>query len=203
MGSNIKATEQPPHRVQIEHPFYIGTTEVTQGQWQAVMGNNPSNFKGEDSLPVEQVSWEDCQSFLQKLSQKEGKEYRLPSEAEWEYACRAGSTTRYFYGDEESKLGEYAWYQDNSGNMTQPVGQKKPNAWGLYDIYGNVGEWCQDWYIAYPGNSQPHFDYGTKFRINRGSTFGFPIDYFGSVNRYRVQPTVRRNNFGLRVVRTP
>jgi formylglycine-generating enzyme required for sulfatase activity len=135
----------PIHQVTIKNAFYMGKYEVTQEQWRAVMGDNPSYFTGNDNLPVEQVSWDDVQEFIRKLNAKEGTDkYRLPSEAEWEYACRAGTTTRYSFGDSESRLGEYAWYTDNSGSKTHPVGQKKPNPWGLYDMHGNVWEWVLD-----------------------------------------------------------
>ena len=140
--------EHPQHRVRITKPFYLGKYLVTQEQWEAVMGSNPSEFKGPKN-PVEMVSWEDCQQFLGKLNAKSSSgasKFQLPSEAQWEYACRAGSKTKYCFGDDESKLGEYAWYDANSGNTTHPVGGKKPNAWGLYDMHGNVCEWCQDWW---------------------------------------------------------
>ena len=138
-----KEKEFPEHKVKITRPFYLGAMEVTQGQWKAVMDSNPSGFKGDD-LPVETLSWNSCQEFLKKLSDKEGKTYRLPTEAEWEYACRAGSTAPYCFGDDEARLDEFAWSGANSDKTTHPVGQKKPNAWGLYDMHGNVCEWCGD-----------------------------------------------------------
>ena len=161
--------EGPVHRVKISKAFYMGKYEITQKQWRDVMGTNPSYFKG-DNLPVENVSWNDAQEFIKKLNEKEGlNKYRLPSEAEWEYAARAGTTSRYSFGDDESKLGDYAWYAENSGlrppkkgdyfgydeddwinnkwnGITHDVGQNKPNPWGLYDMYGNVREWVQDTY---------------------------------------------------------
>ncbi len=134
------------NEVKLGQDFYLGKYPVTQQQWDTVMGNNPSSFRG-GSLPVETVSWDDVQNFIQILNTKSGKNvYRLPTEAEWEYACRAGSTSVYYFGNDESQLGEYAWYDGNSGQTTHPVGQKKPNGWGLYDMYGNVWEWTDSWY---------------------------------------------------------
>jgi formylglycine-generating enzyme required for sulfatase activity len=135
--------ETPLHRVEISKPFYIGVYEVTQGQYEAVMGENPSNFKG-GRRPVESVSRHDAEEFCRRLSEKEGATYRLPTEAEWEYAARAGTSTRYYWGTGID--GRYAWYDDNSGKQTHDVGLKLPNPWGLYDVSGNVWEWCEDWY---------------------------------------------------------
>lgn len=145
-GTDVPANEVPQHPVTITKPFYMGRYEVTQAQWDAVMGDNPSEFKGA-ALPVEQVSWDETQQFIRRLNAKEKtKAFRLPTEAEWEYAARAGTTTRFYWGNDISKAGEYAWYRVNSNNQTHPVGQKRSNAWGLYDISGNVWEWCQDRY---------------------------------------------------------
>lgn len=148
---DIYHTECPQHKVTIKNPFYLGKYPITQKEWIAVMGNNPSSFKGDD-LPVESVSWDDVQEFIKKLNKMEGTDkYCLPSEAEWEYACRAGTTTRYSF-DDESKLNEYAWYGNNSGSETHPVGKKVPNSWGLYDMHGNVWEWVEDkWHEGYNG----------------------------------------------------
>ncbi|MEI8241566.1 MAG: formylglycine-generating enzyme family protein, partial [Actinomycetota bacterium] len=134
------------HKVTITKPFYLGKYEVTQEQWKAVMGNTPSYFKGPKN-PVENVSWNVCQEFLVKLNAKaggQGGKFVLPTEAQWEYACQAGSTGIFCFGNDRKQLGEYAWCGKNSGSKTHPVGGKKPNAWGLYDMHGNVSEWCQD-----------------------------------------------------------
>ena len=147
--------EGPQHRVTISKGFWLGKHEITQAQWKSVMGNNPSKFRGENQ-PVEQVSWDDVQQFVRKLNQAEGEpRYRLPTEAEWEYACRAGTTSRWSFGDDERQLGDYAWYSgNNSPNRTKEVGKKRPHPWGLYDMHGNVWEWCQDWFGSYSSASQ-------------------------------------------------
>ena len=138
--------EKPVHKVMISKPFYLGKYEVTQAQWQEVMGTNPSHFKGDANRPVERVSWKMVQEFINKLNAREGHNlYRLPTEAEWEYAARAGSATKYSFGDEDALLEQYAWYNKNDKGTTHPVGQLKPNAWGLYDMQGNVWEWVYDW----------------------------------------------------------
>jgi|GEM_PF-6255690 len=136
---------KPQHKVRISKDFYIGVTEVTQAQWKAVMGNNPSKFKGDD-LPVENVTWYGAVKFCKRMSKATGKHYRLPTEAQWEYACRGGTQSRYYWGDDPNVLGEYAWYYVNSEFRTHPVGQKKPNPFGLYDMLGNVVEFCSDFY---------------------------------------------------------
>lgn len=195
--------EGPQHNVTVPR-FYIGKYEVTQAQWKAVMGsgNNPSYFKGDD-LPVEQVSWNDAKGFCQKLSSMTGKTYRLPSEAEWEYACRAGTTGAY-----AGNLDAMAWYDNNSGNKTHPVGQKQPNAFGLYDMHGNVWEWCEDvWHDRYGGqHGNPPADGSawlsggdSSFRALRGGSC-FSSRGVRSADRVGLAPVVRVNYFGFRVV---
>jgi formylglycine-generating enzyme required for sulfatase activity len=188
------------HQVTISQPFYLQTTEVTQGQWQQVMGKNPSHFKncGED-CPVEMVSWEEAQEFIKKLNRmEETDKYRLPTESEWEYACRAGSTSHWSFGDDESKLGTYAWYYDNSGLQTHPVGKKKPNAWGLYDMHGNVSEWCQDLIRGPLGPNTKKYE---KYRLVRGGSWKAVA--FGLYSAYGLSrdPDDRDYTLGFRVAR--
>jgi formylglycine-generating enzyme required for sulfatase activity/tetratricopeptide (TPR) repeat protein len=198
--------EGPRHRVRIGQPFYMGKYEVTQDQWQAVMGENPSYFKdcGGD-CPVERVPWEDCQSFCRKLSSRVGKEIRLPSESEWEYACRAGTTTRYSFGDSDSALGSYAWYDKNSGFKTHRVGGKQANGWGLYDMHGNVWEWCEDWYHdnydGAPTDGRAWTSGGKQGgRVLRGgSWYGLARWLLRSANRFWNSPDYRDLICGFRV----
>ncbi|MFA4987204.1 MAG: formylglycine-generating enzyme family protein, partial [Candidatus Brocadiia bacterium] len=220
MGSDISeerdSDEKPAHRVNISHAFYMGATEITQAQYTAVMTANPSYFKGDD-LPVEQASWNDAVEFCRLLTEAErkkgnvpqGMEYRLPTEAEWEYCCRAGTTTDTFFGrDDWRTRDEYAWLGKNE---THPVGKKKPNPWGLYDMYGNVWEWCHDWYGPYPQTANPaeaaiqSDPVGPaigEFRVMRG--IGWKYDYCGSTSRFKAAPTYRGSGMcGFRVVLAP
>ncbi len=182
----------------------MGVYEVTQQQYEKVMGENPSWFKGAAN-PVEGVPWADATEFCKRLSAKEGKTYRLPTEAEWEYACRAGTTTAYSFGDDESRLGEYAWFGGHSGGKTHPVGQKKPNAWGLYDMHGNVSEWCQDCYGDYPNSLAPYpGGLGPAFyRAIRGGGWNSRAWSCRSVRRNGQPPKERFNCVGFRVARSP
>jgi formylglycine-generating enzyme required for sulfatase activity len=199
------AEEKPVHKVTIDKPFYLGKFEVTQEQWEAVMGGNPSHFKGKKN-PVERVSWEACQEFIKKLNEKftaSGTTFCLPTEAQWEYACRAGASTRYGFGDGEAELTEYGWFADNAGGTTHPVGEKKPNAWGLYDMHGNVWEWCADWYDGnYYQNSPTNDPAGptaVTSRILRGGSWGDPAPYCRSAYRYCLPPWFCVYSYGLRV----
>ncbi len=197
--------EGPQHRVILSRGFWLGKYPVTQGQWEVVMGGNPSYYKGEPRLPVEKVSWDDCQAFCRKLSQQGKGQFRLPTEAEWEYACRAGSTTRYCFGDLEGALGEYAWIEGNSGNKTHLVGGKKPNTWGLYDMHGNVWEWCQDWYgnYSYSAETDPTGPNSGSYRVIRGGHWINCAGYCRSASRGRISPGNRINNLGFRLAAWP
>ncbi len=192
--------EKPQHTVRITKPFYLGVTEVTQAQYERVMETNPSTFKGAD-LPVETVSWEDAVEFCRKLSAKEGRTYRLPTEAEWEYACRAGSQTKWCFGNNASEVGEYAWYLDNADMKTHPVGLKKANAWGLYDMHGNVWEWCSDWRGQYPSTAvaDPTGATAGSYRVDRGGSWIIGARYCRSAYRYDDAPGNRNGDLGFRV----
>jgi formylglycine-generating enzyme required for sulfatase activity/Leucine-rich repeat (LRR) protein len=206
-ASNAK----PQHRVRITKAFYLGKYEVTQEQWEALMGSNRSCFKGPKN-PVERVKWDDCQEFVRKLNEKAGDTgglFRLPTEAEWEYACRAGSTTPWYFGDDESSLAEYAWYDSNSVETTRPVGQKKPNAWGLYDMHGNVWEWCADWYNREYYKESPMEDptgpASGESRVNRGGGWrdGNGAKYCRAAFRGTTAPGYWGDDLGFRVALIP
>ncbi|MDR0827120.1 MAG: formylglycine-generating enzyme family protein [Desulfovibrio sp.] len=200
--------------VTISKPFYLGKYEVTQEQWVAVMGgSNPASFKG-GTNPVENVSWNDAQEFIKRLNQKEGhNRYRLPTEAEWEHAARAGTQSDCFFGEgketiTEADLAEYVWFSKNSGGKTHPVGQKKPNPWALYDIYGNVWEWVQDGHSGkYYGDTaaastDPFVPSGSD-RVLRGGGWHDFAEVCSSVYRIGVTPDVRYYFIGFRLAFTP
>jgi formylglycine-generating enzyme required for sulfatase activity len=210
MGS--RDTEKDRHKNEVQHevmiskPFYMGVYEVTQAQWRAVMGTNPSFFKG-DNRPVEMVSWDDCQSFCRALSAKVGRTIRLPSEAEWEYACRAGTKTQFYFGDDVSRLDQCAWYDGNSSTgssdmQSHDVGGKTPNAWGLHDMHGNVWEWCQDWYGVYPAGVQtdPTGPPNASFRVLRGGSCVSYADICRTAYRGYRNPGYRSDHDGFRLV---
>ncbi|NBU97411.1 MAG: hypothetical protein EBS19_04195 [Spirochaetia bacterium] len=208
---NASDDEEPQHKVRITKPFYMGKYPVTQEEWEKLMGNNPSKFKQAGKrAPVETVSWNDCQEFIKKLNQKEGLTYRLPTEAEWEYSARgggSGGSTIYTYGDDASKLGDYAWYDGNSGSTTHPVGQKKPNSLGLYDIIGNVWEWCGDWYDGEYYKNNPNEDpKGAdkgEYRVLRGGSWRSYAGRCRLSNRYGNTPGGRFDCYGFRLVLLP
>ncbi len=210
MGSSTgDKDEQPPHDVKISQSFYLQTTEVTQGQWKQVRGDNPSKFNQcGDDCPVENVSWEDAKRFIEKLNRAEKTQvYRLPSEAEWEYACRAGTTTDYSFGNDAGELGEYAWYSGNSKDRTQRVAGKEPNSWGLYDMHGNVWEWVEDDYhdsynrAPADGRAWVEKPRGSN-GVLRGGSWLFGAAFCRSANRSGNSPVARRFDLGFRVSRS-
>ncbi|WP_298868967.1 formylglycine-generating enzyme family protein [uncultured Gimesia sp.] len=202
-----KNNEKPVHQVILTKPFEMGVYEVTQQQYEAVMGTNPSEFKGPDN-PVEMVTWDNAVEFCIKLSNmpnEKGFIYRLPTEAEWEYACRAGTTTKYSYGDDDSQLDDYAWYFKNSSFKTHPVGEKKSNPWGLYDMQGNVFEWCQDWFDPYQSSVKTNpIQMGgrMKYRVIRGGGISNVANYCFSSARHNAAPDLKNSRMGFRVVRS-
>lgn len=205
MGSPEKqgyADEYPQHRATLS-PFYIGKYPITQAQWRAVMRTNPSHFTGPNH-PVDSVTWDEAFEYCRRLSYATGRIYRLPTEAEWEFACRAGMQTQFNYGDEEEFVVQYAWCLTNSGNHTHPVGEKKPNGWGLYDMHGNVWEWCHDWYAADYYSHSPKVNpfgpaKGTSRVLRGGSWYSLP-NYCRNAGRSNHQPDLRDPLVGFRVV---
>jgi formylglycine-generating enzyme required for sulfatase activity len=213
--------DETQHTVVLTCGFYIGTYLVRQADYLALMGVNPSHCKGTNyaqctlNCPVEMVSWNDATNYCAQFTQQEaaagrlapGWEYRLPTEAEWEYACRAGTTTRFSYGDDPGyvNLGSYAWYCDNSGIETHPVGQKLPNPWRLFDVHGNVGEWCQDWYGNYPSGTvtDPQGPDTGQHRVYRGGSWSHSGGWCRSAQRFHNSPTTTSDLVGFRMVLAP
>lgn len=197
--SDADSDEKPVHSVTL-NSYYIGKTEVTQALWKAVMGSNPSYFEGDD-LPVEQVSWDDCQEFIRKLNSLTGQNFRLPTEAEWEFACRGGNNSRGYKYSGSNYIDNVAWNWDNSGKKTHPVATKSPNELGIYDMSGNVWEWCADRYGDYSSGAQtnPKGPYDGSSRVIRGGCWGNFAWRCRSSDRSRGNPACRGNYLGLRL----
>ena len=208
MGSQFdepgRGKDEQPYEVTMPRGFFIHATEITQDQWQAVMGSNPSHFDdcGPD-CPVENVSWNDVQKYIDRLNMlEETNSYRLPTEAEWEYAARGDSSTWFFFGNDVHKFEDYAWYKNNSGNTPHPVAKKIPNQWGLYDVHGNAWEWCQSWAGPYPTGSatNPTGPGNGNFRVVRGGSWFYAMLQARSANRFYLFPDDRNYTVGFRLV---
>ena len=193
-------SEEPTHQVTLSS-YYIGETEVTQALWKAVMGSNPSGFIGDD-LPVEMVSWDDCQTFISKLNALTGKRFRLPTEAEWEFAARGGNQSRHTQYSGSSRIDDVAWYRGNSGGKTHPVKTKQPNELGIYDMTGNVWEWCQDWHGSYSSNARTNPTGASSGfgRVRRGGGWRNSPGYCRSSGRGYELPGCSDDDLGLRLV---
>ena len=196
---------ETPHVVTISKSFYLGVQELSQSQYEEVMGRNPSHFKGAKN-PVENVTWDEAVSFCKKLSDMPeenaaGHEYRLPTEAEWEYACRAGSKTAYSFGGSTQPLGANAWFGEGPRGKTHPVGKKKANNWGLFDMHGNVSEWCQDWYGDYPAGAvtDPQGDDKSAYRVIRGGRWYYDAALCRSAIRTADNASYSDHSIGFRV----
>ena len=200
MGGDESSDQTPTHSVTL-NSYYICKYEVTQALWRAVMGSNPSKFKG-DNLPVEQVSWNDCQTFINRLNNYTGRNFRLPTEAEWEFAARGGNYSRHYKYSGSNYISDVAWYCDNSGNRTHPVGTKQANELGLYDMSGNVWEWCSDWYGSYSSYSQSNPTGATSGfgRVERGGNWCGLARYCCSSHRSYYAPGNSFDDLGLRLV---
>jgi formylglycine-generating enzyme required for sulfatase activity len=196
--------------VTLTRDFWLGKYEVTQGEYADLMGSNPSHFQGDSNRPVEKVSLFNALAYCAALQKREisagrlpeGFQYRLPTEAEWEYACRAGTTNLYYFGDSPEEAGQYAWTAENSEGTTQPVGQKLPNAWGLHDMHGNVWEWCQDWFAAFPKGEQndPSGPSQGQFKVFRGGGWNQTVEFARVANRFMMSPSNGIYFVGFRVV---
>ena len=199
-GSDADEDEKPAHQVTLSS-YMIGKTEVTQELWEAVMGSNPSHFKG-SNLPVDEVSWEDCQAFITKLNALTGKTFRLPTEAEWEFAARGGINSQGFKYSGSNTVDDVAWYRDNSSDKTHPVATKAPNELGIYDMSGNVWEWCSDWCSSYTSASQtnPTGPDSGSYRMDRGGSWGNDVWHCRVSYRFNIVYTpTRRGTLGLRL----
>lgn len=198
-GINAYDEEKPAHRVTLAS-YYIGKYEVTQAEWKAVMDSNPSKFKG-DNLPVEHVNWNDCQEFIRKLNSLTGKNFRLPTEAEWEFAARGGNNSRGYKYSGSNDIHSVAWYSGNSNDRTHPVGRKSLNELGLYDMSGNVLEWCQDWYGSYSSSSQTNSTgpVSDSHRVIRGGAWSTDAKKCRVSLRYDITPGLRCKFLGLRL----
>ena len=197
--------ERPVRAMTIDAPFYIAQFEVTQAQWFSVMENDPSQFSDDDNRPVENVSWNDAQAFIDKLNSSDpSATYRLPTEAEWEYAARAGAATAYAFGDDPAELDAHAWHADNADNTTHPVGEKQPNAWDVHAMHGGVWEWVQDRYGPYPsgaGSESTDTPPGNR-RVIRGGSWLSPAEDCRAASRSHAHPAFRGSHVGFRIVRT-
>ena len=192
--------EKPVHQVTLSD-YYIGETEVTQELWNAVMGSNPSKFTGNMQRPVEKVTWNDCQTFISKLNQLTGKTFRLPTEAQWEYAARGGNKSKGYTYSGSNAIDDVAWYNDNSDRMTHPVKTKAPNELGIYDMTGNVYEWCSDWYGSYSSAAQtdPTGPSTGSYRVGRGGSWDSYALYCRVADRNFIGPAYSFNGLGLRL----
>ena len=202
-GSDAYKDEKPVHRVTLSD-YYIGKYEVTQELWEAVMGSNPSYFKGAQN-PVESVSWNDCQEFVIRLNRLTGRTFRLPTEAEWEYASRGGNKSRHYKYSGSNNIDYVAWYTDNSGRKTHAVGTKTANELGIYDMSGNVWEWCSDWYGGYSAGAQtnPQGPSAGSYRVLRGGSWIYGARYCRVSYRGGNVPDFSSSSLGLRLVLVP
>lgn len=208
---SVKAGEflRIKYPITLTYDFWLSKFEVTQGEYTALMGRNPSHFAGDSNRPVEKLSWFEASAYCQELTKREqqaghlppGYQYRLPSEAEWEYACQAGSTNLFSFGNAVADADQYAWTMENSDATTHPVGEKRPNSWGLYDMHGNVWEWCSDWFAPYPacGLTNPLGPPAGKFKVFRGGGWNQAVEFARSRNRFMMSPSNGIHFVGFRL----